>query len=435
VNRLPRKWVKLFVPLLIGLALRLCALGFVDYNASKHDEGDYVTMASNLIQHRSLSLSDESPYPPTLSRAPLQAFFLAGIYQVFGYQKTISRLIQILLTLTTPVLLYFAFYRSNPRFAVVMLWIGALSPFEALFAPRLMAEPLCGLLIMLAFCLPWITDNRFTWVAMGAALGLLTLARDVYLALILFVFVALLTSLARQTFARSGLRQALILLFAALAIVAPWTYRNYRVSGQFIPVTRGLMWENLWVGSWENLGHRWNGDPWNKPQIPYRDANEKVMVESNFFANRDAVMKQLFLVRLRAEPLRIVGRWIERIPFLWFGTRCPFWFKPRWMAPGTGSFVALKGMFFFLNGFLVILAGIGLVIAALRQRQLLWFSVPLIYTAIIYLPFHDTETRYSQPVFMPVMMFAAFAAAQIQEWVVSFRTKEAQTIKAIGQAA
>ena len=64
-----------------------------------------------------------------------------------------------------------------------------------------------------------------------------------------------------------------------------------------------------------------------------------------------------------------------------------------WLAPVVAAIIVL-GVF-------------GLLRAFFERSSLRWFAIPIFYTTLVYLPFHNTEARYSQPVLVFMTMFAA----------------------------
>jgi len=55
----------------------------------------------------------------------------------------------------------------------------------------------------------------------------------------------------------------------------------------------------------------------------------------------------------------------------------------------------------------VVLGSLGLVRAFLSRSLLWWFAIPIVYNTLIYLPFHDTQAYYSQPVLTFLTVFTA----------------------------
>lgn len=87
-------------------------------------------------------------------------------------------------------------------------------------------------------------QRRAPMALAGALWGLVTLVRPVTLLLPPFLFLALALRRPRLPL-RSALAGTLVLCGAAAAVVAPWTLRNYLVSGRLVPVNlQGLA--NVW---------------------------------------------------------------------------------------------------------------------------------------------------------------------------------------------
>lgn len=103
-------------------------------------------------------------------------------------------------------------------------------------------------------------------VAAGAAFGVATLVRPLTLLLPPFVFLALLLR-SRRSWAPS-LRGAGLFTAGMILVIAPWTARNFVVSGRLVPVNAQL-WMNVWAATarpveiqpnhyrWKALRDRW----------------------------------------------------------------------------------------------------------------------------------------------------------------------------------
>jgi len=177
----------------------------------------------------------------------------------------------------------------------------------------------------------------------------------------------------------------------------------------------------LWIGTWER-----NGD-WEVPTLAahlppesYRDEAERRAVAEAVTTSdpllRDARFSALALHNLGEHPAAIVGRWCVRWPRMWIGTRFDlFTFRPSWMARGRPAWIAFKLAMLATDVAALALALFGLVLAWRHTRALLWLALPLAYQQLVYFPFHNVETRFSQPVFPFVLAFAALALARVEE--------------------
>lgn len=117
--------------------------------------------------------------------------------------------------------------------------------------------------VLLPFLVLWIWlmtlwERKPTSIAIPVGLGLVTgwliLSKSVYLLFPPVSIVALALVRRRQLPWRRFLLGAAVFMFLSAAVVAPWTIRNYRVSGgKFIPV-QTLLWENVLVNiNWDHL--------------------------------------------------------------------------------------------------------------------------------------------------------------------------------------
>lgn len=152
---------------------------------------------------------------------------------------------------------WFAWRLFGPVAALAAAAMAALYPTLIAYSHYLWSETffsvvmLAGLLLVVEVARTW-----SAWQALlaGALFGVGTLTREVALP------VALLCALWWLWMAPSGRRAVALargagMLVCCLALVAPWTYRNYRVLGRFVPVA-SIGWlamregNTLPAGSW-----------------------------------------------------------------------------------------------------------------------------------------------------------------------------------------
>jgi hypothetical protein len=122
--------------------------------------------------------------------------------------------------------------------AIAATAIYALDPLLVVAAALLYPEAVAAVLMVAMVLLAWEAVRRASpglATAAGSLLGPLALFRPVALVVVPFVtaWVFFATDARR---ARRGLDAALVGL-ACLLVLAPWTYRNYRVHGRLIPVS------------------------------------------------------------------------------------------------------------------------------------------------------------------------------------------------------
>jgi hypothetical protein len=158
-------------------------------------------------------------------------------------------------------------------------------------------------------------------------------------------------------------------------------------------ISQGRLGWNLWVGTWER-----NAD-WQLPAPPafpayaFRSAREEQAIRKAMASNDEPLLRRIAVDRISTDPLGTIAIWLGRYPQLWLGTRSELTeLRP---ARGTAAWSAIKAGLYGLNALLLAAALAGAALALRRRSGLLFFLLPVAYTAAIYLPFHNAETRYS----------------------------------------
>ncbi|MBU1878732.1 MAG: glycosyltransferase family 39 protein, partial [Chloroflexi bacterium] len=246
----------------------------------------------------------------SISKAPLYPAFVALVSLLAGgYQATAIQAAQCVLSALTCVVLYALFRRTlGDRPAI---WAGlacAVYPMSVWYTPRLFTEVWLTL-VLAAFCLTlvWLLQRPGVARAVlaGVLAGVLALSKGIALA---FVPLALAVLLLRER--RAALVPALAFALAALALVAPWTWRNWQLTGRLLPIhtTGGF---NLYLG---------NGFTRHWPQAPLSYADLKTLTltdrDALYAAQRrqpadeleqDDVLMAAALAELLADPA-LIGR-------------------------------------------------------------------------------------------------------------------------------
>jgi hypothetical protein len=334
-----------------GVAVRVLLLLVVD-PAAELISGDSVYYVDEA--HRLFAGQFPSPYRP-----PLYPLFVA-----LTARPALTLVAQCALTIGSG-LAAFATFKGRIGYWTGLLIAGC--PFFALFDFRLLAE---SLYINLAW-LSWLLLYRNKALGSGLLLGLSILARDTLFLLPLFGLLFIHTK-----------RMAWVALIAYV-LALPWTFYG-----------QGRMGLNLWIGTWERTP-AWYARGLEHPDFPpyaFHTPAEEQLVRSHWLD--DAVLKKAAIERMKEDPAGTLKAWAIRYPRLWIGTRSdqiPF----RW----TGAFRTITKLGFF--GLNLLLLGFGLWGAWKPERI---FLAPVLYTALIYIPFHSAETRYSL-VALPFLIF------------------------------
>ena len=188
--------------------------------------------------------TDPAAYYATAWEEPIYPFLLAACFRAFGEHGRVVMLVVHLLCFLATLGCVYQLGKSlaGPAAGLVAVAILALIPRSLLtVSSHLVNSSLAGMLVvicvlLLLWCLEHASLRRA--LALGGALGASVL---VHAAAIAFVPVAGLLVLASERPTKpQAWRSALVVVFAAAVIIAPWTVRNYLTFGEFVPVRTGL---------------------------------------------------------------------------------------------------------------------------------------------------------------------------------------------------
>jgi 4-amino-4-deoxy-L-arabinose transferase-like glycosyltransferase len=403
----------------------LLALSVTSYGALVGDARAYSRLAQNMLEHGVFSLSETAPYLPTAIRPPLYPAFLAAVRWLCGAQVWPVLVLQAVMGLVTALLLASVVSRRwsvrTGRVALVLLMV---SPLDAIYFGTLLSETLTALMLALVLWLPRRESSWSRWAVAGLALGGLLLARDVYSPLLLLLPATFVLRHERPK--RPVLAAVCMGGFCVLA-VAPWSLRNTTIGAPAL-VSRGNFGFNLWVGTWErNAG--WVTEPLSFPPDAFRSPEERALLEPlapdmSQYLFRDATFREAAVSRLRDAPAKTISTWLKRSYAPWVGTRTDL----VDLRPARGSLLWLvaKSSAFALNALSLGLGLVGFILLLRRRQPVWWLATPVLFSALVYLPFHNTETRYTQPVFPLVLCFAAYAVVRLRRAIPRLARKNAR---------
>ncbi len=361
-----------------------------------------------------------------LSRPPGYPAFLAAIDAAFGRSLTAVQGVQVTIGALLPALLLALMTRlAGFRVGLATGILAALSPalgFHCgLVTPDSVATALAVVFVLLLF-----EARRHPFLALAAAglvAGFSTWLRPNLLLLCVAIAPLLPFALGRG---RRALAAAAVMTTLSLAVVAPITVRNYRLFGEFVPVSSNMgivLWEGIADAGGERFGaQRFDllvaldeaerfADPrygkwWASPDGVRRD--------------RDRVRRSLEVIR--EHPLWFAGATLRRAAVILDVRRAAPRLEPvtprlREDARAAGSLVvslgrqlgpfraplrALQDLTVPPAGFF---AAIGLALLAFLapRRALLLLSVPL-YVLAMQAPMHF-ESRFALPLyaFLPAL--------------------------------
>ena len=237
------------VLLLVALVLRLAYVAATPGYVVTGDARDYDGHARSIAAGHGFSAT-LAYGRPTAFRPPGYPYFLAGVYRLAGVDRAgatrrshVARIAQAYVG--TAVVALIGLVAAQVAGGVVGVWALGLG---AIFVPLItvggsvMSEPLFDV-FMLAALAAALQHRRsgqgYRWVVLAgvmAGLSILTRAN----ALVLLAPLAFAAWHGRPRLSRAALGPPAVLCLVAGLTVAPWTIRNERVFGMFVPVSTQL---------------------------------------------------------------------------------------------------------------------------------------------------------------------------------------------------
>lgn len=326
---------------------------------------------------------------------PLYPYFLAGPYALFGTLDA-ARWIQAPLTaLLVPAVGRVAGRTFGERAGLLAAGMAAFYPELVWFAAHFWVENLFLLLLFWGFeRLQAADESGRVGVAAAAGLlwGLAVLARETAL---YFLPVAGAWLVWRPGRPRSGARAAAFLL-AAAAVVAPWTYRNWKVFEAFVPVSTAGG-QNLFQGN---------------THIPRDETYVMVdAVQGRIEQYRYARAMGLQAIRDR-QPAWILEKLRDQMPNFWEAESMAVIHVKRGAygrVPPLGAALVLAAT---VGPYLVVLAAFAVGLAALRPDRRAWLLLGFLgYYVLVHVVTHGFN-RYRLPVMPVVFALASFAIVE-----------------------
>lgn len=249
---LKKNWT-IILPCIVAIVFSVFAIWFFGFEKIEFgDTEDYINGANAFL--------NGTPYPlrsvfHPMFRPPFFSLFIAGIWSIFPKSIIAVKIAQAILHGATVFIAYKTIYavlrKETPAFLGAL--VVALNPLLAAHTVDFYTEPLHTFLCALAMFLlvKFLQNDEFLYlkaILTGAVFGLATLTRPailgVALCIIAVVFLMQLKEIKRvKYFAATA-----VMFLSIFLTIAPWTYHNYRATGEFILVNDGFSY-NLWLGN------------------------------------------------------------------------------------------------------------------------------------------------------------------------------------------
>jgi hypothetical protein len=343
-------------------------------------------------------------------RAPLYSFFVASVLFIKD-SPLLFFVIQSLLFLIIPVSVYLFLKKFNTNAALLCSFLVCISPFDALYNGRVLSETL----VTVFLCTGSIMFLSKRWLLSGVLLGAAALTRNIYLLLpFLFLFIALFT--------RTNKKSLLVFLMGFLLVISPWVIRNsLEKEGGFFVSDGEIFWLNLFAGTYmtsykDDIMPIYN--PSYVPRVIFEKHNLDVTEEEfkekflNAKENQE-FFREKTLEYVKENPVDLIFTWIKRTPHMWLGTRTDLvnWTIER----ETSLWYSIKTFFYLMNLMFLSFSLLGFYACLQSHRYSLFLITPIIYNALIYIPFYNVETRFSQPIYPLLLIFSGFGMIYIYQ--------------------
>jgi 4-amino-4-deoxy-L-arabinose transferase-like glycosyltransferase len=388
---------------LVAFLVRLISLGIIRHWPVTPDPEfwklgfEIVNIATSVVTHHGFSSPFGIASGPTAWIPPVYPYLLAGIFTITGLRSNLAAAtiftMQSLFSALTCLPLYGigkkAFGEKTARWAC---WGWALFPYTVLIPVLFIWETTLSALLLTVLCylcmdLP--TSDLKRQVTIGALWGVAALTNPALLSVMPFF---VLCPYLRMPAMRVSLRAVIVVGVVCSVMVAPWTFRNWRVLGKIVPI-RSNFGEELWQGNHEGGTGRimaFTGPAESKwEREHYRELGEIA-----------------YLAQRRHESMNFIsqhpGQYVR-----WMFFRFRYW----WFAEGESAAVYL---FYRL---LAVLTFTGVVLAWLTTRKTA--DLPIIAVVVYPIVYYVTDVyaRYRHPIEPFMILFAAFTIVKVLQFV------------------
>jgi hypothetical protein len=247
-----KRWT-ILIPCLTAFVFSICLIWFFGWEKVEFgDAEDYINGANAFL--------NGTPYPlrsvfHPMFRPPLFPFFIAIVWSIVPKSIIAIKIAQALLNVGTVFVIYKTVYevlrKELPAFCGAMA--VAVNPLLAAHTVDFYTEPLHTFLCALAMFLliKFLQNGKFLYLNAfytGVVFGLATLCRPAILGVAVCLVVVVAVMQIREINRLKYLFASAILFGSIFLTIAPWTFHNYRATGEFILVNDGFSY-NLWLGN------------------------------------------------------------------------------------------------------------------------------------------------------------------------------------------
>ena len=315
---------------------------------------EYDELGWNLAQGNGFSLK---PGEPSVIRGPGYPAILAVIFFCAGGMNFAA--VQVVQSLLCGLIVFLTYVLARrltgDRTALLAALLIAFHPLIIWYVPRALLEiPLVaisiGLFLMIDLLIEKPTVTRA--LALGALIAVTVLFKSLML---IFVGVVFILMLIKRVGPAKSLGWAALVGATAVVLIAPWTARNYAVSGRFVPVHASLA---LPLACGDLYASKALINPLDTtPSIKEvyeeldRITRESGLGELHYHQQTvqqeidlDRAATQHYRDKMLADPLRFLGLSLIRAIQFWFLSTNPFFSLFMIAVNGAAILLALRGL-------------------------------------------------------------------------------------------
>lgn len=398
-----------------------------------YDQISYDGLARRVVAGFGFSFA-EGHWPATRGGEPtahwsyLYTLYLAGVYALFGPQPVIARLLQAMIAGALHPWLTFRLGTRvfGRRAGLAAAALSALYLYFVYYAGGLLTETFyfLGILWTLDCALRIIQPGRKPrprlWLELGLAIGVTVLLRQLFLLFVPFLALWVWWNLAPPDKRTGGaarlprwanwpaIQGLLVSGLVVAALIAPWTLRNYRAFGTFVPLNTNAGFAFYWGN------HPIHGTHF-MPLLPLNGPSYQDLIPAQLLSLNEGQLDQALLqagIRIVLDdPLRYLQLSWSRIP-----EYVKFWPSPDSGLPSNVSRVASFGLLlpFMLYGLWRSARRLAAPDHPAQRAQIgLLYLFMVVYTLLHLLTW--TLIRYRLPVDAILLIFAAPALVDLAD--------------------
>ncbi|MBT5399662.1 hypothetical protein HN615_16380 [Candidatus Woesearchaeota archaeon] len=400
--------------------IRVVVYIIIDFsNIYGGDSGYYISSGIDIID-RITSLNSSELIVQSTYRPPLYSVF-TGLLVSISDDPLFIFVSHSIIYLLFSIFCYILLRKKNEKLALFSAIVIAFSPSDAMYNSSILSENIATPLLVSSSLLFALSKNYKSYFISGTIVGLAVLVRDIY---ILLPFLFALTGLLYK----KPVKYLVIYLCGFMMIVTPWIIRNINLehnSGMYI--SKGIMWPNIWAGTWIRDYRDTIDASINK--VPEKALNtfSPHISKNDFFeiwndrVNNENIFKDVTVNYFSNNPLKVLEAWVSRYHLLWLGTRSDLLFfnYKRY----SNTWYVIKSSLYLINTLIILFSVLGMYLTIISKHKTLLLLMPVIfYNALIYIPLYNIETRYTQPVYPILLMFAVFFILNVKKYYKKSKT-------------